>query len=313
MSKKIAIVGAGVSGLTCAAVLAERDYEPHIFASRDAESSTSGAAAAIWYPYDAEPPELAVAWGMISYGRFLDLSLDSSTGISLIEFRIFSKSERIEAPTWANALIHRQLGRDEILPAYTSGFAMRVPLIDASLYLPWLRTRVKQIHYGDEFTKFEDAGKEFDLIVNCTGIGARSLTGDTKLEPHRGQIVIVPKHELPYAFVSEDEPLTYVIPRTNDCVFGGSNDRGSYNTTIDRVLSQRIVNVCSDVLGIEAPKPIGDRVGLRPFRRTGVRIDSELLDDGRRVIHNYGHGGAGFSLSWGCAQKVYELVERYRR
>jgi D-amino-acid oxidase len=44
-----------------------------------------------------------------------------------------------------------------------------------------------------------------------------------------------------------------------------------------------------------------------------VRIDTELLADGRRVIHNYGHGGAGFSLSWGCAQKVWELVERYCR
>lgn len=149
--------------------------------------------------------------------------------------------------------------------------------------------------------------------MNCTGIGARSLVRDTNLEPHRGQIPIVPKLELPYAFVCDETPLTYVIPRTNDCVFGGSNDKGSYNTVIDRVLSKRIIEVCSAVLGIAAPKPVDERAGLRPYRRTGVRIDTELLADGRRVIHNYGHGGAGFSLSWGCAQKVYELVERYCR
>ena len=315
MAKKIAIVGAGVSGLTCAAALAERDYEPHVFAARDAESSTSGAAAAIWYPYDAEPIELAVAWGMISYGRFIDLSLEPDTGVSLVEFRTFSKSERIEAPSWAAALSCRQLERDEILPAYASGYAMRVPLIDTSLYLPWLRGRASHIHYGVTFTKLEDVGNPFDVIVNCSGIGAGELASDTQLEPHRGQVAIVPPPEpaLPYAFVCDDDPLTYVIPRSNDCVFGGSNDV-SYDTTIDRALTQRIVDVCSAVLGLShAPAPRHERVGLRPFRKSGVRVDTELLADGRRVVHDYGHGGAGFSLSWGCAQKVVELIDRYSR
>ncbi|HMC79917.1 MAG TPA: FAD-dependent oxidoreductase, partial [Acidimicrobiia bacterium] len=48
------------------------------------------------------------------------------------------------------------------------------------------------------------------------------------------------------------------------------------------------------------------RVGLRPFRRDSVRLERE---PGARVIHNYGHGGSGVTLSWGCAEEVSALVK----
>jgi D-amino-acid oxidase len=52
---------------------------------------------------------------------------------------------------------------------------------------------------------------------------------------------------------------------------------------------------------------LGHAVGLRPGRRE-VRLELEWLAGGRAVIHNYGHGGAGFTLSWGCAREVVELA-----
>jgi D-amino-acid oxidase len=62
------------------------------------------------------------------------------------------------------------------------------------------------------------------------------------------------------------------------------------------------------VLNIEKPNVLNERVGLRPFRRSGVRLARDRLRDGRIVIHNYGHGGAGFTLSWGCAREVFDLA-----
>jgi hypothetical protein len=62
-------------------------------------------------------------------------------------------------------------------------------------------------------------------------------------------------------------------------------------------------------LEIESPRVLRERVGLRPFRKSGVRLEREKLRDGRTVIHNYGHGGAGFTLSWGCAENVFELAK----
>jgi D-amino-acid oxidase len=55
---------------------------------------------------------------------------------------------------------------------------------------------------------------------------------------------------------------------------------------------------------VDAAEPV--RVGLRPFRRGGVRLGRE---PGRRLVHNYGHGGSGVTLSWGCALEAAELVE----
>ena len=46
-------------------------------------------------------------------------------------------------------------------------------------------------------------------------------------------------------------------------------------------------------------------VGLRPFRPSGFVVRGEKLDD-KTVIHNYGHGGAGITLSWGTAQLAME-------
>ena len=99
----------------------------------------------------------------------------------------------------------------------------------------------------------------------------------------------------------------YAIPRRNDCVFGGTNDLSS-DLAADRATTERIVAECSRVLKIEKPNVLAERVGLRPFRKSGVRLERDELRDGRTVIHNYGHGGSGFTLSWGCAREVVNLA-----
>jgi D-amino-acid oxidase len=48
---------------------------------------------------------------------------------------------------------------------------------------------------------------------------------------------------------------------------------------------------------------VGHRVGLRPVR-DGVRFEVETISGGRHLVHNYGHGGAGVTLSWGCAESA---------
>jgi D-amino-acid oxidase len=131
---------------------------------------------------------------------------------------------------------------------------------------------------------------------------------DLDLEPHRGQVAIVPRIEALFcAVVCDDAPLMYAIPRTNDCVFGGTNDLSS-DLAADSATTDRIVTECSRVLKIEKPNILAKRVGLRPFRKSGVRLQRDRLRDGRTVIHNYGHGGSGFTLSWGCAREVVDFL-----
>jgi D-amino-acid oxidase len=311
MKSHVAIIGAGVSGLTCATVLAENGFQPSIFAEQTGDETNSAAAAAMWYPYDVGPEAAVVPWALVGYGRFLELARNADTGVSLIELRTFSRLGPISPPLWAQPLAPRPISDRDLPAAFVSGFSLRVPLIETTKYLSYLRERATtasvSITGGIRFENLAAIDPRFAVIIDCAGIEARDLVPDAELEPHRGQVAIVDKIDLPYAVVCDDPPLMYAIPRSNDCVFGGTNEV-SEDRTVDPSASAAIISECERVLGIAAPRLIRERVGLRPCRKSGVRLELERLGDGRRVIHNYGHGGAGFTLSWGCAQTVLELA-----
>ena len=189
---------------------------------------------------------------------------------------------------------------------------LRAPLTDTTIYLDYLAARFLkaggEINANVRFEELEDVDQQFELVINCAGISARELVHDVDLEPHRGQVAIVPRLEhLSCAIVCDDAPLMYAIPRTNDCVFGGTNDLGS-DLVADAATTDRILAECSRVLNIDKPNVLAERVGLRPFRKSGVRLERGRLGDARTVIHNYGHGGSGFTLSWGCACEVVNLA-----
>jgi D-amino-acid oxidase len=309
MGRTVAIVGAGISGLTCAVLFAERGYRTAILAEEIGTNTTSAAAAAMWYPYDAGPSDKAIAWALETYRTLLDLARNPRSGVSIIELRTFSRIGEIEIPEWALPLGARALSSG-IPAAFISGFSLNVPLMDTTIYLDYLAQRFcaagGEIHQKC-FARLEDVDRSFELVVNCAGIGAGTLAQDPSLEPHRGQVAIVPKIDLPYAVVCDDSPLTYAIPRANDCVLGGTNDL-SDNRTIDPAATARIVTECSRVLNLEKPDVLAARVGLRPFRRSGIRVERAQLRDSRVAIHDYGHGGSGFTVSWGCAEAVARIA-----
>ena len=311
MKPRVAIIGSGVSGLTCAILFAENGFETSIFAEQIGDETNSAAAAAIWYPYDVGSGAEIIPWALVSYQRFLELARQSETGVSITELRVFSRLGPIVPPNWAQSFATRPLAGSEIPSAFVSGFTIDVPLIETGKYLEYLAARLTNaggaVSSVMRFAQLEEVDPSFDLLINCAGIGARELVPDPEVEPHRGQVAIVEKFDLPYAVVCDDPPLMYAIPRSNDCVFGGTNEV-SNNRAVDPRTTIAIMSECERVLGCSAPPLIRERVGLRPRRSIGVRVAAEKLRDGRPVIHNYGHGGSGFTLSWGCGQTVLELA-----
>ncbi len=309
MAKEVVVLGAGVSGLTCAVLFAERGHRTRIFAEETGSATTSAVAAAIWFPYDAEPAEAVVGWSLETFRVLQELSTVADSGVSMIEQRTFARAGETEIPDWAIPLGARPL--TEIPSSFTSGYTLTVPLTDTTRYLDYLTERFRaaggEIHGGVRFERIEDAPQPEALVINCTGVGAAEAVPDTQVEPHRGQVVIVPSLGQKHAVVCDDPPLMYAIPRAGDCVFGGTNDV-SANRAPDPAATARIVAECSRALEIDRPKVVRERVGLRPFRRGGICLRADRLRDGRRVIHNYGHGGSGFTLSWGCAQAVVALA-----
>jgi D-amino-acid oxidase len=309
--KRVAIIGAGVSGLTCGLVFAENGYETEIWADEIGDETNSAAAAAMWYPYDVGPTAAIIPWALASYRRFLELARDPTAGVSLIELRTFSRLGPITPPDWSHPFAPHPVPAADIPSAFLSGFSMRVPLIETGKYLAYLSSRLAaaggSVRGGTRLATLDEISADSSLIVNCAGIGARELVPDSDMEPHRGQVAIVAKVDLPYAVVCDDLPLMYAIPRSADCVCGGTNDI-SNDRRPDPTTTARLIKECERVLNRPMPAVLRERVGLRPGRRSGVRVEAEKLRDGRTVIHNYGHGGSGFTLSWGCAETVVDIA-----
>src|SRR5207253_7376916 len=154
MDRNVAIIGAGVSGLTCGIVLAERGYRTAIFAKEIGQQTTSGAAAAVWFPYHAEPAKKVIPWALETYKALADLARMPASGISMIELRQFSRTGKIQIPDWAIPLGASAITSPPsvmssgvatslaLVPSpFASGFSLRVPLTDTTIYLDYLATR----------------------------------------------------------------------------------------------------------------------------------------------------------------------------
>lgn len=308
------VIGAGVIGLTAAVRLREAGWRVRIRAAEPPERTTSSVAAAMWYPYRVGPEALVKEWGERSYAVFRMLADDPATGVRMthgIELLPLDADPHV-TPEWAVHIADFRIARADEVPPGRVGWAFTAPVADTAVYLRWLAARFAE-HGGEvEIARVEsldDVAGEFPLIVNCTGLGARELVRDAELRPVRGQVVRVESPGVRSFWLDEYDPggLLYVIPRAADCILGGTAEEGEEDTTPDPAVADAIVRRCAAAVpALAGARVLGHRVGLRPWRPQ-VRLEMETVG-GAAVIHNYGHGGAGVTLSWGCADRVVELA-----
>lgn len=307
----VLVLGAGVSGLSAALLLLERGHAVSIWASAEPLATTSAIAAALWYPFEAGPPDRVGAWAARSYRRFLELARHEAPGVRMETMRDLH-APGLERPAWVAALEGFRPLAGTALAGFAQGWEARVPVIETPLYLTWLWERVRALGAAFEQRTVADLAETrgFAAVVNCTGLGARELCGDDACFPIRGQIVRVPRGSVEQAlyFRHADGTFGYVVPRTRDCVLGGTAERGNDSVAIDPRTSEEILARC------RALEPrLGTRIesaaaGLRPGRHA-IRLERERMADGRALVHDYGHGGCGVTLSWACAEDVLALVE----
>jgi len=308
---KLVVVGAGVSGLSCAVRLLEAGHEVELWARERSPETTSDVAAAVWYPYRAGPQELAVPWAMASYAEFTRIAADPASGVRITGGVELFHGEPEPAEWRAQLEGYRAASADDLPPGYASGHVSRVPVIEMPVYLPYLAARVSSL--GGRLVEraagsLEEVLGESDAAVNCAGLGARELVPDPDLTPVRGQVVSVERRGVERFFFDEaGETVTYVVPRSHDCILGGSVEEGREDTGPDPGTTAAILKRCAELQpALEGAAVLGVAVGLRPCRPT-VRLEAERVG-GQLVVHDYGHGGAGVTLSWGCADEVARLV-----
>lgn len=306
----VVVVGGGIVGLTSAVRLQDEGLRVTVVTADEPRSTTSAVAAAVWYPTATAESSQVAAW---TAGTFVELARQAAEhvpGVSMRRTRMLSHRPQPRAVPWWGAAVPdlRRLPSAELEPRYADGWEFTAPTVEMPVYLPWLLGRF--LDAGGELVhrrlhSLQEARAWAPSIVNATGLGARQLCGDTALEPVRGQLVLVRNPGLHTSLRVQDDPAgyTYIHPRSTDVVLGGTFEHGSWNTAADPATARAILARCTALLPeLRDAEVTGHRVGLRPARRGGVRLEVDCRSlPGTRVVHNYGHGGAGVTLAWGCA------------
>ena len=303
------VVGAGVSGLSSAIRLLENDWKVTIWSSKLSPNTTSDLAAALWYPFLSAPIEKTNVWGSETYDVLKVLSRFPQTGVSMTQTYEYFR-ERQPDPFWKQ-FVDGFKRLDENLPEdYVECFSFITSVIEMPIYLQWLMNRYKELDGNlivkkiDDFSRITD---EYDLIVNCTGLESKNLLNDDEVYPVRGQIIRV-KADIKEMYLDQQiSTLAYIVPRSNDMILGGVAQSNDWSLETRSEDSDYILEKCSKLIPeLKKAEIIEEMVGLRPGR-SEVRLEKEILL-GRPLIHNYGHGGSGVTLSWGCADDVVELA-----
>ncbi|MEV0645707.1 FAD-dependent oxidoreductase [Phytomonospora sp. NPDC050363] len=332
------VIGAGISGLTTGVVLAEADVKVRIISASRPDQTDSAKAGASWGPYMVSHDRVT-AWSAETYKELEKIAGHRGSGIRLLPgveaftedgYRAWSSRTAVP-PAWATQIPsfeERRRGGDERgLPrGYFYGWHYTIPIVNMPAYLEYLTHRFKAAG-GDLITG--SAVESFDgarelagfsdreaVVVNCSGLGSYELVPDSTMAPTMGQLVIVRNPGIGEFF--QDNPVpgelesTHIFPQGDIVVIGGC-DRlfqpgdpwiaAEPDPLIRKRILERAEAIRPELRGVEV---LAERVGLRPVRTDQVRVEWDRRRS-LRLIHNYGHGGAGVTLSWGCALKVGRL------
>ena len=355
----VLVIGAGVTGLTTALVLARRGRQVTVVADRFTPDVVSTVAGALWElppsvcgrHHDESALNHAAGWAMTSYQAFARLAANPRTGV-FVRPAVFYFRHRVDDNS-AELAKMRQVA--EHVPGFVhdpalishhgvspaagviDAYSYLAPMVDTDRYLAWLqeqalaagcrlvRRRIRGTLAGQEQPLLGDFAA--DALINCTGLGSAELAADAALDPHRGALLrlvndgregprITIAHAVANDVTSDTQNMIFILPRGEDrLLVGGIVEAGEWGTDVDlgsyrplQDMLARCVGFLPSLAGLSLDRADPLRVGLRPYRAGNVRLEAE---PGTRIVHNYGHGGAGVTLSWGCAHDAADLADRF--
>jgi D-amino-acid oxidase len=314
MNKNIAIIGAGISGMATAYMLLRKQYNITIFSKAFSPHLTSNKAAAFWFPYHIRNDKRGIHWCNTSYDHYSGFATNPKTGVSMHQLiKVVANGINEEEPVWKDFMpdgSYKMVDTDKLQPGFSKAYDVQVPLIETQIFLPYLQQLLIQngvafIEKGIKY--FEDLSWDYDLVINCAALGARELCNDESIFPVRGQVgLLKPKEGLPI-YLDNEKPM-YIVPRKDAIIIGGTYEEHiDTETTEPETIKRLIQNACEQFPALRSLPIIGSWAGLRPYRHD-IRVEHE---QNTNIIHNYGHGGSGFTLAFGCANSVKEMTNTF--
>ena len=308
----VVVIGAGVIGLTTGVCLAEAGMRTRIVTAELPEHSTSYAAGAICGPVFAIADDAAAGWERTGFDEFSALAADHRSGVRVRDGIFVAPVGMAEIPPIARPAAVRTLSPHEVPAGYGSAFAAAIPCVDMPAYLTYLAERFDMAGGVLETRRLDsvsEATTMASLVVNCTGVGARELVPDLSVRPVRGQHVVVENPGIDTVFMEPPMGPEWagIVPHGDVVVLGGIAVEDDWNLEPDPDVAGRILRRCTAVEPrLRDAQVVEHRVGLRPGRPS-VRLEREVID-GAVIVHDYGHGGTGVMLSWGCARDAVTLL-----
>lgn len=305
------------------------------------------------YHTDSESLRKSKQWSAASYERFDALAAHPETGVRMMPavfyFRHQIEDGSAEWQKMEETIPHvkgfehtpdliDQHGINRGM-GLCDAYSYLSPLIETDVYMEWLRKELVTLGCRFEHRKLAQplADSEQSLcdeykacaIVNCSGLGSIELAGDHSMQPLRGALIRVlndgstmPRIAAAHCVANDDKvahpQMIYIVPRGPDrLLLGGIAELGEWDTNIglgNYAPIRDILQRCHEFLPILKSAVIDEsdpvNVGLRPYRKKNVRLEREAP---YRIIHNYGHGGSGFTFSWGCAEDAVKLIVCMRK
>lgn len=309
MRDDIVVVGAGVIGLTSGVTLAEAGHRVRIVTQDPIDRTTSMVAGALLGPLVPGPDDRVNGWNAASLDAFTVLATQATTGVRISRGRLLSNFPG-GVPPWAlDVPGYAECATADRPEGFATAFWVDLPVADMPRYLRYLVERFVRAGGAIETGTTVTDLRLGPVVVNCTGVGARDLGPDDDVRAGKGQHVIVTNPgltEFCYEGGATGEWMGY-FPHRERILLGGVDLGDDWSLEPDDLATEQILARCraaeprlvdAEVLGVE--------VGLRPVRST-PRVEAQTLGP-TRVVHNYGHGGTGVMLSWGCAAEVLDLV-----
>ena len=315
----VTVIGAGVIGLTTAICLAEAGARVAVHAAQPPDQTTSMAAGALWGPHLVGADERVPGWAEMTRRTLRELMAHSfvreCAGVSATAPATGQAMGQL--PEGAPPAEVTACAAGDVPPGYAQAWRYSAPLVSMPEYLGYLHERYRraggQPVAPASYPALAAAARAVGspVLVNCSGTGARSLVPDPDVVAVRGQVVIIRNPGITEFFVGVGGPLaelTYVFPHVGRVVLGGTEQEGDWRLEPDPAAARRILTACAAVVpAVAGADVVAHRVGLRPLR-SSVRLEAERDENGTTIVHNYGHGGSGVTLSWGCAREAATLA-----